>query len=364
MDSIVYLAGYFAELLDPVAVPRSDDLLSSLVQARESDDRLTDDEITSTAILLFAAGFETTTNLLGNGLLALLETPRTTRTTGAQHPEIAANGGRGVTALRQPGAVQPAHRARACRPPGRAPGARGPHRRPPRRGPPRSGVLRLGQTTLDLRRTDNTPLSFGWGIHHCIGAPSGPYGRRDRLQRVTGPFRHARSDERRAALAAQLHPAGPTRAPDKRLASVAFSRWRARTIGTLRFRRDCRSVVWDNPLRGRPPVRDESSRSVHFSTANDRRDRCRTIAIPEFSPIPAFSPIPSMQFNPSIQSDPSMQSNPSMQFNPSIQFHPSIRSSSLEETRSLSGLSQPAYDGDGRDVSQSVVAVNLIDRDN
>ena len=74
--SIVHLGEYFGALLDERRRHPRDDLLSSLVQARENDDQLTDEEITSTAILLFAAGFETTTNLLGNGLLALLTPPR------------------------------------------------------------------------------------------------------------------------------------------------------------------------------------------------------------------------------------------------------------------------------------------------
>ena len=62
--------------------------MSALARRSENDDRLTDDEILSTAILLFSAGFETTTNLLGNGLLALLATP-TSWPTGGRHPEIA-----------------------------------------------------------------------------------------------------------------------------------------------------------------------------------------------------------------------------------------------------------------------------------
>jgi cytochrome P450 len=52
-----------------------DDLLSALVAAREADDQLTENEIVGTALLLFAAGFETTTHLIGNGLLALLRHP-------------------------------------------------------------------------------------------------------------------------------------------------------------------------------------------------------------------------------------------------------------------------------------------------
>ena len=147
----------------------SDDLLTSLVETRDSDDRLTDEEIASTAILLFAAGFETTTNLLGNGLLALLTHPdqmQDWRT----HPEIARDRRGGVAAFRQPRAVQPAHRAGAGGPGGRAPrwGDRvvvlqGAANRDPRRYE--------DPDTLDLRRGDNVPLSFGWGVHHCIGAP-------------------------------------------------------------------------------------------------------------------------------------------------------------------------------------------------
>jgi len=48
-----------------------DDLLSNLIIAREANDALTEDELIAQAMLLLVAGHETTTNLIGNGLLAL-----------------------------------------------------------------------------------------------------------------------------------------------------------------------------------------------------------------------------------------------------------------------------------------------------
>ncbi len=71
----VELATYFGEL---VAIRRrhpADDLLSELIRVQEGGDSLSEAELISTAILLFGAGFETTTNLIGNGLLALLSHP-------------------------------------------------------------------------------------------------------------------------------------------------------------------------------------------------------------------------------------------------------------------------------------------------
>ena len=84
------LGEYFAALLDERRRRPRDDLLSSLAETRDSDDRLTDEEVVSTAILLFAAGFETTTNLLGNGLLALLEHPGQLRDWAA-NPQLASS---------------------------------------------------------------------------------------------------------------------------------------------------------------------------------------------------------------------------------------------------------------------------------
>lgn len=52
-----------------------DDLISGLVLAEEAGDRLTEDELVSMILLLLVAGHETTVNLIGNGVLALLENP-------------------------------------------------------------------------------------------------------------------------------------------------------------------------------------------------------------------------------------------------------------------------------------------------
>ena len=70
-----HIADRFGELIEERRAAPTDDLLSALVHVEEQGDVLTHDELISTVILLFAAGFETTTNLIGNGLLALLEQP-------------------------------------------------------------------------------------------------------------------------------------------------------------------------------------------------------------------------------------------------------------------------------------------------
>jgi cytochrome P450 len=56
------------------AAPR-DDLVSALVEAREVGDKLTEDELLAMVSLLLIAGHETTVNLIGNGMLALMEHP-------------------------------------------------------------------------------------------------------------------------------------------------------------------------------------------------------------------------------------------------------------------------------------------------
>ncbi len=69
------LADYFRVVVAQRREKPGLDLLTALVQAEEDGGRLTEDELYSTAILLLIAGNETTTNLIGNGLLALLRHP-------------------------------------------------------------------------------------------------------------------------------------------------------------------------------------------------------------------------------------------------------------------------------------------------
>lgn len=68
------LAGMFAELVAERRAAPADDLLSALVQAADAEPgRATDAELIQNLILLLVAGFETTTNLLGNGVRLVLD---------------------------------------------------------------------------------------------------------------------------------------------------------------------------------------------------------------------------------------------------------------------------------------------------
>ncbi len=68
-------AVYFSQLIEERRERPKDDMLSRLIAAEQEGDRLAFDELLGLCVLIFIAGHETTQNLIGNGLLALLKHP-------------------------------------------------------------------------------------------------------------------------------------------------------------------------------------------------------------------------------------------------------------------------------------------------
>jgi len=76
------LGAYFTELVEEKRRRPDDRLLSALIEVEESGDRLSSDELLANTLLLYAAGFETTSNLIGNGLRLFIEHPEQWRLLG------------------------------------------------------------------------------------------------------------------------------------------------------------------------------------------------------------------------------------------------------------------------------------------
>jgi cytochrome P450 len=72
-ESFAEFTAYIRARIEPLRQNPRADLLSALIAAHDAGDRLTEDELLANVLLLLAAGHETTTNLIGNGTLALLE---------------------------------------------------------------------------------------------------------------------------------------------------------------------------------------------------------------------------------------------------------------------------------------------------
>jgi pimeloyl-[acyl-carrier protein] synthase len=160
---------YFRDLIPERRQTPRDDLLSLLIAAEEQGDRLSEGELLITCLLLFVAGHETTVNLIGNGLLALLN-----------HPDELAKLRADLTLL--PGAVEellrydsPVQRTgritntdveldgRKIAKGSLVITAVGAANRDPAYFP--------DPDRLDITRRDNRHIAFGFGIHFCLGAP-------------------------------------------------------------------------------------------------------------------------------------------------------------------------------------------------
>ncbi|HJQ83833.1 MAG TPA: cytochrome P450 [Candidatus Binatia bacterium] len=163
----VEIRAYFIALIAEKRRRPGSDLLSALVQAKD-DDRLTDDELEGLASLLFGAGFETTTNLIGNGLLGLLGHPEQMDLLRAD-PSLFAN--LPDELLRYDGTAQVAIRFTLA--PVEIGGITIPAGESilPMLGAGNHDPARFPEPgRLDVRRTGLEPLSFGGGVHYCLGA--------------------------------------------------------------------------------------------------------------------------------------------------------------------------------------------------
>ncbi|MGY5118209.1 cytochrome P450 family protein [Streptomyces sp. 900105755] len=171
-DSFAALADYLAELIeDKRCAGPSGDLLSDLIRTTAEDgDRLSVAELRGMAFVLLIAGHETTVNLIGNGVLALLTHPDQLA---ALRADMSLLDGAIEETLRWEGPVENATYRYAAEPLEIAGTAidRGDPVMISLAGADRDGDRYPEPDCFDIRRDHRGHLAFGHGIHYCLGAP-------------------------------------------------------------------------------------------------------------------------------------------------------------------------------------------------
>ena len=162
-------ADYFRELIAARRARPGDDLLSELIRAEDDGERLSEQELIATCVLLLVAGHETTVGLISNAILALLRHPDQLAALRAD-PDLAE--GAVEETLRYDAPVQLTGRV-----------ARGGMRVGPVSAPDGAVLLLLlaaagrdpelfeAPDSFDIRRGAANHLAFAAGPHFCLGAP-------------------------------------------------------------------------------------------------------------------------------------------------------------------------------------------------
>jgi cytochrome P450 len=164
------LAGLVTEIIEWKRRNPDDGLLTHLIEAEEQGDKLSDEELVAQVLLLFVAGHETTVNLIGNGVLALTRNPGELARLEAE-PGLVANAVDEL--LRYDAPVQMTRRipvadievhGRTIEPGTFVVCALAAANRDPRHFGADAQQLRLD------RPDAGEHLSFGGGVHYCLGA--------------------------------------------------------------------------------------------------------------------------------------------------------------------------------------------------
>ncbi|HVC69630.1 MAG TPA: cytochrome P450 [Acidimicrobiales bacterium] len=169
LKSVEEMVSYFSAAVNRERSHPTEGLINALTTAEVEGDRLSEEEVVANVIVTMVGGQETTTNLIGNGLLTLLRQPEHLQALRSD-PSLLASGVEELLRYESPSQ----HTARLA-PPGEVLGGKeipegaaviavmGAANRDPERfrHPDR----------LDLSRQDNRHLAFGWSAHFCFGAP-------------------------------------------------------------------------------------------------------------------------------------------------------------------------------------------------
>lgn len=168
-DGAARLASFFRRLIAERRAAPGDDFVSRMIAARDDEGRLSEDELVATCMLVLFAGHETTTHLLGNAVHALLEHPDQLQKLrddpglidSAVEEFLRYDGP--SNALARVVKVDHQIEGRVLKAGDRVFGFANAANRDPRAFSDPQG--------LDLARTPNRHLTFGFGLHFCMGAP-------------------------------------------------------------------------------------------------------------------------------------------------------------------------------------------------
>jgi cytochrome P450 len=169
LQSVESMVAYFQEAVRSEATQPTEGLINALATAEVDGDRLTEEEVVANVIVTMVGGQETTTNLIGNGLLTLLRQPENMQWL-RDHPDQMESAVEELLRYESPSQ----HTARIAP----ADAVLGGHEIP--EGAAVIAVMGAGNRdperfpdpdVLRLDREDNRHLAFGWAGHFCFGAP-------------------------------------------------------------------------------------------------------------------------------------------------------------------------------------------------